>query len=102
MKTDDIDISNCDKAEILAALYNASRQQGMGLMHSRGREPMTKEQAAEEITNAGVRSYFDYLHGRVMKIDLSGDVMRTFLYDRDNGEGSAAMAIAHLMNDKEA
>jgi hypothetical protein len=43
-----IDISKLDKAEVLAALYNNSRQQGMGFMHSRGAAGMTKEEAAEE------------------------------------------------------
>lgn len=97
MKTDDIDISKLDKAEVLAALYNSSKQQGMGFMHARGREPMTVEEARVELEAAGqFGSYFDYLHGRVMKVSLREDVLRTGLYDRDNGDGAAARALEPL------
>lgn len=95
--SDTIDISGLNKAEVLAALYNASKQQGMGFMHRRGAEPMSKEQAEEELRAAGADPYFDYLHGRVMKISLKDDALRTGLYDRDNGEGAAHAALAHLL-----
>lgn len=88
-----IDISKLDKAAVLAALYNNSRQQGMGFMHASGRSPMTTEQAAEEL-KSGTR--FDYLHGRVMKVELKGDTLDPWLYDRDNGRGAAAAALAPL------
>jgi hypothetical protein len=103
-QTNKIDISKLDKAEVLAALYNNSRQLGMGFMHSRGREPMTAEQAREEIAGNtherydGRRSiYFDYLHGRVMKVELGSDSFDPWLYDRDNGRGSALAALAPLI-----
>lgn len=98
MKNDTIDISKLDKAEVLAALYNASKQQGLGFMHARGREAMTVEQARWELKEAeAFGSYFDYLHGRVMKIDLKGDALHTGLYDRDNGPGAAAASLRHLL-----
>src|SRR5437762_8079791 len=80
---DTIDISKIDKAELLAALYNASKQQGLGFLDLTGREPMTKRQAAELLKE---QNYFDYVRGRVMKIDLSGNQLYTGLYNRDNGE----------------
>ena len=43
----------------------------------------------------------DYLSGRVMKVNLSGDEMRTDLYNRDNGAGSAE-AIVNSLPDIEA
>lgn len=95
-----IDISKLDKAEVLAALYNSSRQQGMGLMGQKGRLPMTKEEAQAEIDRLmavdGGRIYFDYLHGRVMKINLGRNDLSVGLYDRDNGPGAAAEALAPL------
>jgi hypothetical protein len=94
METQTIDISKLDKAEVLAALYNNSRQQGMGFLNVRGREPLTKEQAAELLKET---TYFDYLAGRVMKFDLSGETLDPRLYDRDNGTGSAAMALEPLI-----
>ena len=85
-----MDISNLDKATVLAALYNHARHQGMGLLHF-DPEPMTVEQA-REILAAG-QTYFDYVKGRVMKVDLSKDFLDTRLYDRDNGLGAAENAI---------
>ena len=89
-----VDISGIEKPALLAALYNASNQLGMGFMHQRGQTGMTNEQAASEIENQGLS--FDYLHGRVMKVDLEGNEMYVRLYDRDNGEGAAARVIDSL------
>lgn len=98
-----MDISGLDKAAVLAALYNASKAQGMGILHYEA-EPMSVEQARQlieasspstpqddvKVLYAGRLSlYFDYLKGRVMKVDLSGDDLNTTLYNRDNGEGAA-------------
>ena len=89
-----MNIANLNKAAVLAALYNGSRQQGMGFMHARGDEGMTVEQAQAEIDAQG--TYFDYLHGRVLKIDLSTDDLYTGLYNRDNGQGAAERIIESL------
>ena len=85
----EIDISKLDKAAVLAALYNAARPQGMGFLHYTP-EDMTRDQAAELLKET---ANFDYLRGRVMKISLANDVLRTGLYDRDNGDGAAARAL---------
>lgn len=92
----DINIEGLDKAEVLAALYNASHPLGLGFLHARP-EPMTKEEAAEALKS---QTYFDYLYGRVMKVDLSGDTLRVGLYDRDHGDGAAAKALAPLLHSK--
>lgn len=91
-----IDISKLDKAEVLAALFNASKQQGMGFLDKSGASAMSIEDAREFTSNGGCQ-YYDYLRGRVMKIDLSKDQLQTGLYDRDNGEGAAARALAPLL-----
>jgi len=85
-----IDLHGKNKAEVLAKLYNASKPQGIGLLHYDSKK-MTTEQA-QVILNTG-QTYFDYLKGRVMKIDLSSDELDTRLYDRDNGPGAAARAL---------
>lgn len=41
-------------------------------------------------------TYFDYLYGRVLKVDLSGNAFDEHLYERDNGVGSASRALAPL------
>lgn len=93
---DTIDISKLDKAVVLAALYNKSRPLGLGILHFDPR-PMTKEEAQGIIDSFGDnRLYFDYLKGRVMKVDLSGNELKTWLYDRDNGCGAAQKAIEDI------
>lgn len=90
-----ISIKDLSKAKVLAALYNNSRQQGMGFMHARGAAGMTEDEAQAEL-DARKDKYFDYLHGRVMKVDLNGDTLDTGLYDRDNGHGAAARALESI------
>lgn len=85
------------KPAILAALYNASRPIGMGFLQYTATK-MTPEEAADilEAASRG-RCYFDYLKGRVMKMDFSTDELDFRLYDRDNGEGAglrAALAVS--------
>ena len=41
-------------------------------------------------------TYFDYLYGKVMKVDLSKDSFNPFLYDRDNFPGAALQIIRGL------
>jgi hypothetical protein len=89
-----MNICGLKKAAVLAALFNASRQQGMGFMDPRGAQPMTEVDAEKVIAEQGL--YFDYLRGRVMKIGLERDEVDTWCYDRDNGRGAAERAIAHL------
>jgi hypothetical protein len=89
-----IDISKLDKGEVLAALYNKSKPLGMGSLHF-DPTPMTKEEASELLKE---ETYFDYLKGRVMKVNLKGDEFDPFLYDRDNGQGAALKALEPLMN----
>jgi hypothetical protein len=90
----EISLIGLDKGEVLAALYNASKPLGLGALHFRP-TAMSPAEARELLAE---HSYFDYLHGRVMKVDLSGDTLRAHLYDRDNGDGAAHRAIAHLLN----
>jgi len=91
-----IDISNMYKDEVLAALYNASQPQGMGMLHY-DPKPMTTAEACAILDDMPVgRKRFDYLKGRIMKVDLSGDSFNPNLYDRDNGQGAAARALAGL------
>lgn len=85
-----IDISEMNKAEVLAKLFNSSKAQGMGFLQSHTQEMTTDE--AQEMLNSG-QEYFDYVRGRVMKIDLSSNELRVGCYDRDNGEGAAAAAL---------
>lgn len=94
-----MNIKGTSKAKILAALYNASRPQGMGFLQAKPGD--MSEGEAQKLLDAG-HTYFDYLHGRVMKIDLSSDELRTALYDRDNGQGAAEDAITRAIAEESA
>ncbi len=88
-----IDIKGLDKAEVLAALFNGSVQQGMGVFDERGASGMNVDQAGEILRT---QSNFDYLLGRVMKIDISGDEIDPWFYDRDRGQGAVEGIINSL------
>lgn len=84
-----IDISHIGKAEALRRLYNASKPLGMGFLHFTAEE-MTLSEAESLVAS---NTYFDYLKGRVMKVDLTMPEFDPRLYDRDNGQGAAERAI---------
>lgn len=88
-----MDITGLNKARVLAALYNASRPQGLGFMNYEP-TPMTEEQAQEILDNG--QTYFDYLNGRVMKINLEEDEVNTWAYNRDNGPNAAENVVEAL------
>lgn len=91
---DEIDITGLDKRKVLIALYESARVQGMGILHARS-ERMTIAEAGELLAprEHGEPPYFDYVHGRVLKVNLAGDKFSPRLYDRDNGHGAAQRAV---------
>lgn len=91
--SDAISLEGLDKAEVFAALYNGARAQGLGFLQYKA-EAMTAEQARNRFGSGF--GYFDYVDGRVMKVDLSGNELDPWLYDRDNGHGAAERIINAL------
>lgn len=94
----DIDIKGIDKAELLAALYDGAAPQGMGWLHARD-GGMTEREAQELLDAAGEAPWFDYVHGRPIKVGFRGDLLlRADLYDRDapGGAGSAQRIVDAL------
>lgn len=100
-----INIAGIDKAELFAALYNHAKPLGMGMLHY-DPTPLTKE-SAQELMGQGDDTkrmfgmsrgglYFDYVKGRPLKINLEGDEMDTWLYNRDQGDGAAERIVAEL------
>ena len=87
-----INLRGLDRAAVLAALYNASKPQGLGFLNYEPK-PMTIGEAKELLS---ITTDFDYLNGRVMKINLSGDTLETRWFDCDNGEGAAEDVIKTL------
>ena len=86
------------KAAVLAALYNSARPFGLGILQYDPR-PMTEEDA-QRILDSSTSRYFDYLNGRLIKVDLSDDnEFDERLFDRDYGPGSAERVIHKLYED---
>lgn len=89
-----IDIRGIPRERVLAALFNGSFQQGMGGLDARGRAQLTEEDARAMLAED---TYFDYVRGRVLKVDLRDpESFDSRLYDRDCGEGAAARIIAQI------
>lgn len=91
-----VDISDKDKGEVLAALYNYSHPHGMGFLEY-DPSPMSIEEARELLKE---NSYFDYINGRVMKVSLIGNLLTTYGYNYENGDGAAERIISHCHNIK--
>lgn len=86
-----MDISNLSKPKLLAALFNRAKPLGLGFMHYKPDHIMDETEAAGWLSE---RTYFDHLEGRLMKVELRGDELRTGLYNRYNGENAAEDAIS--------
>ena len=85
-----ISLEGLDKAVVLAALYNnAKRSHGLlGLHYLPG--AMGIEVAREIIKDNKI---FNYLQGKALKVDLTGDELDTREYNEYNGEGLAEKII---------
>ena len=91
-----INIKGLDKAKVLKALYDHSHVQGMGILHTMPEGTVTVEHCRQLIND---NPYFDYLYGRVLKVDLSGDEFEEYCYDRDCGDGTAQIAVDSIRRD---
>ncbi|MBQ8237892.1 MAG: hypothetical protein IJZ39_07090 [Oscillospiraceae bacterium] len=101
-----IDIRGLNKAEVLKALYDGSRVQGIGFLEALSRdesipaiiEGRVTVEHCQQLLDATGYPYFDYLYGRVLKVDLSKDEFEERLYDANNGQGAAERVIRRLRN----
>ena len=90
------------KAAVLSALFNNARGFGIGILvdmlgAQTGAKSMSIGEAEALIENVRPHLYFDYVSGRLLKVDLSDDdSFDSRLYDRDYGDGAAERAIAPL------
>lgn len=90
MSDDDIDVSDIAPGVLLQTLYMGARVQGLGVLHSTS-GPLETEEIEEYLKD--MPQYFDYLKGRVMKVEINGKTLRPRLYDRDNGVGAAQASV---------
>lgn len=89
-----INIKGLDKAKVLKTLYDHSHVQGLGFLQAVPDGTVTLEHCQMLLER---QRYFDYLYGRVLKVDLSGDELNVRLYNRDCGEGAAERAIRAII-----
>lgn len=93
--SDEIDITGLDPAAVLAALYNASKPIGMGVLQARDGD-MTVAEAQVLLAQT---NNFDYLYGRPIKVTIPtdtsepGTIINPRNYDCNFGIGTAAAAI---------
>jgi hypothetical protein len=105
-----INIAGLDRAELLAALYNRAKPQDfLGRLQYR-RGDMTPEAAGDLLDTRdsffargateydGCQSYTEFhsVKGRVLNVDIGGDILDATGYDEANGEGAAAAVVARL------
>lgn len=102
-----VDITGLSKAAVLAALFNASAPGGLGFLQAQHGPDVMTEADAQQYIDLGTSPdpgssgrgdlRYDYLLGRPLKLDLSGDSFDPWGFDRDNGgDGSAQKVIDQL------
>lgn len=86
----EINISGLSKVDLLLALWK--NQTPAAFYKMSGIEPpnFNYEKAKEAI-----KHYIDYYEGRAIKMDLSGDVINSRLYERDIPKGN--LTVAHIV-----
>jgi len=87
-----VDISGIDKKMLLQSLYEYAKPLGMGIYHYTPNDTLPNQ----EMESILARGHIDYLHGRAMKINISGNSVNTFSYNRNHGENAAEKIIATL------
>jgi hypothetical protein len=89
-----IDITGLGKAALLYRLWSGTIT--ASFFESAGIQPAGFNMAAA--TTAAHKGYIDYFGGRPIKLDLSGDSVDPYLYDRDAGKGACASAVGDVRN----
>lgn len=89
-----INILNINKAALLAGLHNNTKAIGLGKFQDIGRDMLVTE-AQDHIDDRGYG--YDYLCGRPLKVDISGDKFDSRLYDRNAGERIGQKVVDNLI-----
>ena len=89
--SNNINIKGLSKAEILVAMYNSSKPLGAGFLDPDYNSILTLEKA--EMLYHQSHGRFDYVQGRLIKVNLLSDHVNPCAYDRDNGEGALAACV---------
>lgn len=87
-----VDIRGIEKSVLLKALWEKSKPASFFTLSRMNPPPMDQN----EFNTALERGKADYLSGRVIKMDFSGDSVEPSGYDRDNGKGSVQRIVDSL------
>jgi hypothetical protein len=88
-----IDITGIPKGKVFATLYNHATVKSLHFLKITSKE-ITQEEADTLLEK---QTYFDYINGRVIKMDFSTNSLDTRLYNRDNGPDAAEKVISALV-----
>ncbi|KAL6232430.1 hypothetical protein BDW75DRAFT_242958 [Aspergillus navahoensis] len=89
-------IGDLNKEDLIAALWSRSKPAAFFAMSGLPAPPFNKEDALRQAEQ--LNWCFDYLQGRVIKSDLSGEEADPWGYDRDNGAGAFREAVEGVRN----
>jgi len=78
-----VNISGLSKVVLLERLWTRMKPAAFFAFNPSLAPSFNKEEAEK-----AVEGYIDYFCGRCIKSDLSGDIVNTFLYNRDVGSGA--------------
>lgn len=91
-----IDIKGLSKAKLLAALYNKATL----VVKNAAKHGIMTEEEAQKIIESG-HTDFSYVYGKAMKINLTEDIIDSWGYDRDNGDGVVAKIVRQVREEKD-
>ena len=91
-----VDITGINKITLLASLWSNSSPAGFFKNMPEMAPPFNLQAAQRDVE----RGFIDYFCGRLIKMDLSGDTVDVFLYERDNGQGSVQQIVNNLKCNK--
>ena len=95
-----VQIEGIPKDRVLMALYNGSKHPKQEFFLNQSAKKGMSEAVAQahiELRRShGKRLDFDYIDGRVIKADITGDHFDSRCYDMENGHGAAQRAVSGI------
>lgn len=89
----EINIENIDKLLLLKMLWEKSKY---AAFHNQSN--FMKPQWDDALAEKAITKYIDYFQGKIIKLDLSKNIIDPYLYDRDNGKNTFVNVINSIRN----
>ena len=94
-----INIKGVDKVKLLAALFNAAGPEGPTRMTYKPRHVMSKHEAHEWLERhyeMAATPHIYYIEGRRINLDISGDKVDPYAWDKRHGWGAFSKIVNSL------